>query len=235
MGDVILRKEPKIFTDKIEGSSIGVRCLSQDESVFSTLQLLEERNLPLPRLDLADKLLVGKDGSKNIEVCSAIYKTYKIVDFWCGPFLAYNPPNTKIGEVIERIYPDGKKRRIITPEDIRGEANLILSSRDGLIPGKDFSYKMKNGVLELEFDPKDFITHKLPVDNTMYIPGLHPTNEVTGLPDPNGKGPKREVRFWRGNSAVSLVVRGINSHDYLNLNESEYYFTKAVLEFTQED
>ncbi len=238
MGTVLLEpiQKPKEIPEGVaEELDIRVRQVSPPKKLFEALQVLEENNLPLPRFDLADKLIVKEDGSRNHEVCNALQKQYSISNLWTGPIFAHEAPNTKIKSTIYREYPNGEKRRIITLKDIKGEANLIQAyPKDKLlIPGKDFTYKMTNGVLEFEFDQQDLIAHELPVKDGQYPDDYYPTNELTGLPDPNGKGPIRRAWVWNTNSAVSAVDRWLGG-SYFDVGLNDYGGPRGVLEITQD-
>ncbi|MCC7552240.1 hypothetical protein KO317_01070 [Candidatus Micrarchaeota archaeon] len=231
-----LPNQQKIIPNAVIGElRIRVRKVSPNKKLFEALTVLEENNLPLPRFDLLDKLIVNEDGSRNDKVCNALQSEYGISDLWTGPIFAHEKPNTKIESIIYREYPNGAKRRIITLEDIRGEANLIQAyPKDKLlIPGKHFTYKMKNGVLEFEFDQQDLIAHELPVEDGKYPDGYWPTNKLTGLPDPNGKGPQRKAYFWNYDSAISAVFRWLGDN-YDGVSLYSYYSPRGVLEIAQD-
>ncbi len=239
MSNLILEptQKPKVIPNGVreELGEIRVRCRSPNAGLFEAYKLLRDVEMPFPSNVLTDKMIVKEDNSRNAEVCNAIQAEYNISDLWCNIF-THERPNTKIGEVIEREYPNGEKRRIITLEDIRGAENIVQIFKDGLMPGKDFEMSMKNGVLEITFDPKNknlINFHELPVKDGQYPDDYYPTNELTGLPDPNGKGPIRYAWFWNTNSAVSAVSRWLDYDcDYVDLGY--YYDPRGVLEITQD-
>ena len=235
-GKVILKplgqgKEKIIIPNALrEGvGDIEVRCVSPYKTLFQTLELCKAEEIPLAPHRLAGELLVNENGSRNDEVCDAIIAEYNISSFWCNIF-AQNPPDTPIEKKIERKYPNGEIRRILTKEDIIGEMNKIQVSKDGLIPGKHFGYRMTNGVLEFSFKRGDLNIHELPVKNGRYLNGEYPTNLLTGLPDPNGKGPKRKVWFWEDTTAISAIVRWLDSIFYEKIDLNVYQDPRGVLE-----
>jgi len=231
----LIPTKPKIITEGVrnELGKIRVRCLSPNEKLFEAYKLFKAAKIPFSSNVLVDKMIVNEDGSRNNEVCNALQAEYGISDLWCNIF-AHEAPNTKIGEVIEREYLNGETRRIITSEDLRDAENIVFALKDLLIPGKDFEMKMKNGVLEIMFDPKnnDLINfHELPVEAGKYVNRMCSTNLLTGIPDPNGKGPKRYGYFWSENSAVSAVYRCLDNFYGVNLG---LYYPRGVLEIKQD-
>ncbi len=240
MADLMMEptNTPKVIKNAINGQiNIRVRQVSSNVNLFKALQVLEENKLPLLHYNVLYNLFINTDGSKNKCMFNAIQSEYQISDLWCGPIFAHEAPNTPLGEVIESEYPNGEKRRILTLKEIRGQANLIQTyPKDRiLIPGEDFTYKMKNGVLEFEFNPKDLIAHELPLEQGEYVGATnnkYPTNLLTGLPDPNGRGPKRRAWLCGRNSAIGALNFWLDKDDGVGLYLGKEYSDRGILDIT---